>query len=140
MLLLVGIALAAVSAACSGGPPAGGWNLTAKLASGAAVPVAVRDTTGRITLAEVDPPGVGTDFANPPGQPDVVLVPWTGGNCDSRIEITIRSVDAGPGLVLDLQSTVASGACDAMAVGHVLRLTATGPVPVDRVIVQTVQP
>lgn len=53
-----------------------------------ALPVALHDETGMI--AAVQP--ASTDFSlagvtNPPGRPDVLLVSWVGGMCDSKVDL-----------------------------------------------------
>jgi hypothetical protein len=55
-----------------------------------------------------------------------------------RTEIGIRTVDAGPGHQLDVRT--AAGACDAVGVEHLIRLTAADAIPVDRVLVGAVEP
>jgi hypothetical protein len=141
IVLVLGIAAFAVSACRStSGGASRDWNLTAALPDGTSYPVIVRDTSGRITGVEIDPAGAGDGFTNPAGQPNVVVVPWTGGACDARTEITIGTVEAGPGLALDIRTIVAPRDCDAIGIEHLVRLTASGPVPADRVLVGTVQP
>lgn len=138
LVLCVGLT-AAIAWACTGTVPSREWNLSAVLPGGSSFPVVVHDTSGRITKVEIDPAGVHEGgFTNPFGQPNVVLVPWTAGACDPRTEITIRTVDAGPGLVLDVRT--AASVCDAIGVEHFIRLTATDAVPADRVLVGTVVP
>jgi len=127
-LLLV--VLAVVTAACGGritGPRE--WLSTATLVAGGSHTIAVRDTSGLVDSVEIDPPDAGVvgGIANPAAKPNVVVVPWTGGACDRRTEIAIAA--NGPGLALTVRTTVAPGSCDAIGVGHVLRLTTLQPIP-----------
>ena len=39
---------------------------------------------------------MASEISNPPGEANVVLVPWAGGACDVRTEITFKA--AGQGL------------------------------------------
>src|SRR5512144_3097539 len=71
-----------------------GWALSASRPDGRSFGVEVRDLSGRIRDVTVDPPGFEQMwFANPAGQPNVAIVPWTGGACDTRTVIEIRNVD-----------------------------------------------
>lgn len=123
-------ALALVLAGCSGrvqGPR--DWTMTSQLVSGGSQTVTVHDTSGRVDNAEIDPSGVAVTgpILSPAGQANVVLVPWTGGACDQLTQISIAG--NGPGLALTFRITTAPGVCDAIGVGHVLRLTASVAVP-----------
>ncbi len=111
------------------------WTQTAETTAGETVTVNVHDTSGRIDNAEVDPAGVGTfeGVANPAGQPKVLLVPWVGGACDQTTAIDIAA--AGSGLSIAIRTTVAPGDCDAIGVGHVLRLTGLEDLPASLVTV-----
>ena len=105
------------------------WTAAVEATSGRTSIIQVGDTSGRIDDAEIDPadlPAMG-DIANPPGQPNVVVVPWTGGACDERTDIAISG--AGNGLSIEIRITTAPGDCDAIGIGHALRLTGSGPLP-----------
>lgn len=135
------VLIGAIVASCAGVESAREWTLTASVPSGRAYPVIVHDLSGRVVDVELDPAGlVDGPFTNPAGQPNVVLVPWTGGACDTGTDITIRTVDGGPGMSLDVRTAVAPGGCDAIGVGHILRVTSVDAVPADRVLVGTVEP
>ena len=57
------------------------WTQTITAADGTTQEVVVRDESGRLTNVEIDPAGVppAMEISNPPGEANVVLVPWTGG-------------------------------------------------------------
>lgn len=116
------------------------WTETAELVSGGSFVIDVRDTSGRIDNVEIDPTGVQAPggVANPTGQPNVLLVPWTGGACDRRTDISISA--NGAGLAIAFQTTVSPQACDAIGVGHLLRLTSSQPIAPAQVRVSTAPP
>jgi len=91
--------------------------------------IIVRDTSGKIENVEIDPPGVQDPgaIANPDGQPNVVLVPWTGGACDT--ETTIDFAAQGDGLAGTLRIATSGDVCVMLAVPHLLRLTTNVPMP-----------
>jgi hypothetical protein len=110
------------------------WTTTVETISGRTSTVSVRDGSGRIEDARVDADvGPLGDIANPPGQPNVVLVNWVGGACDERTDITIA--EAASGLSIEIRTTAAPGDCDAIGIGHVLRLTGSGPLPAASIVV-----
>lgn len=128
LVFLVAIGLA--TTACGGrfvGPRE--WTLSATRVSGGTFVISVRDTSGRIEDVEIDPAGLAVpdEITNPAGQPNVVLVPWTGGACDQRTDIAIEP--RGSGIALTVHTTVAPGPCDAMGVLHVLRLSSLQELP-----------
>jgi hypothetical protein len=98
----------------------------------------VRDESGRLTNVEIDPAGVpvAMEISNPPGQANVVLVPWTGGACDKRTEITFKA--AGQGLAGTLRITTEGDMCIMIAVAHQLRLTSNEPLPAAQVTLEQV--
>ena len=116
------------------------WTDTAVTTAGETVTVNVHDTSGRIDNAEVDPTDVGQvgGMLNPTGQPKVLVVPWVGGACDKTTAIDIAA--AGSGLSITISTTVAPGECDAIGVGHVLRLTGLEDLPASLVTVTTPTP
>ncbi len=114
------------------------WTSSSELVGGGTYTIDVRDTSGRIDNVEIDPPNVqapAEGVANPPGQPNVLLVQWTGGACDERTDIAIDG--RGQGLAIKVATTVRPVDCDAIGVGHLLRLTAGEPLPADMVAVTT---
>lgn len=113
------------------------WTMSADLAAGGTSTVTVRDMSGRIDNVEFDPAGVDRfgPVVNPPGQPNAVIVPWTGGACDVRTTIDIAA--NGQGLGLTVRPTSNGQVCDMMAVGHALRLTAREALPAASVTVTT---
>ena len=114
------------------------WTQTVELDGGSSYTIDVRDTSGRIDNVEIDPPNVDAPaegVANPPGQPNVLLVQWTGGACDERTNIAIAG--QGQGLEIRIATKVRPVDCDSIGVGHALRLTAGEPLPADMVIVTT---
>jgi hypothetical protein len=105
------------------------WTMTAERSSGETYTVSVRDNSGRIEDVSVDPVGVAVPagIANAPGQPNVVLIPWTGGACDRTTAFAINATATG--LALTIRTTVAPGGCDAIGIGHVLQLRSSQPLP-----------
>lgn len=105
------------------------WSQEVELQDGSKQTITVRDTSGRITGVEFDPPGVQDPgvIANPDGQPNVVLVPWTGGACDTTTDIEFAA--AGTGLAGTLRIETSGDVCVMLAVPHVLQLTTSVPVP-----------
>lgn len=137
-LVLILVVAALVLGACSRIVGPRDWTQTAELADGRSIVVNVRDTSGRIDDVEVDPPAmdpVPDAVVNPPGQPNVLVVTWTGGACDERTDIEIAA--NGPGLAITINTTVANRDCDAIGIGHVLRLTSSQPLPANAVTVMT---
>ncbi len=138
-LLLVAAILVTVAAAgaCSRvvGPRV--WTASAELVAGGTYTVSVRDDSGRIDSVEIDPAGVtaAEPVSNPVGQPNVLLVSWVGGACDRQTDIGISGAAAG--LALTIRTTVAPGDCDAIGVDHLLRITASQPLPAAAVTVRT---
>lgn len=112
------------------------WTQTVTSADGAAQEIVVRDESGRLTNVEIDPQGVpmAMEISNPPGEANVVLVPWTGGACDVRTEITFTA--AGQGLAGTLRITTEGDMCIMLAVAHQLRLTSNAPLPAAQVTLQ----
>ena len=89
-----------------------------------------RSRTSR-SIRRASGPGV---IANPDGQPNVVLVPWTGGACDT--ETTIDFAAQGDGLAGTLAIQTTGDVCVMMAVPHLLRLTTNVPMPAASVTLQ----
>jgi hypothetical protein len=111
------------------------WVTSAELVTGGTITFDVRDESGRIDAAEIDPPGVTAPerVSNPVGEPGVLLVSWVGGACDERTDIGVAGSDQG--LVVTIKPTVAAGDCDAIGIGHTLRLTSANPLPASSVTV-----
>ncbi len=132
---LVLIALAVALAGCSRLVGARDWTMTAELAGGGTYAVTAHDASGRIDDVEIDPAGLGyvAGVANPAGQPNVVIVPWTGGACDASTRIDIAA--SGTGLAVTIRTTTTGVTCDAIGVAHAVRLTASGPLPAASVTV-----
>jgi hypothetical protein len=112
------------------------WTQTLEAAGGTSHEVVVRDESGRLTNVEFDPAGVGPamDISNPPGEPNVVIVPWASGSCDVRTEIVFTA--AGQGLAGTIKTTTTGQVCDMMAIQHQLRLTAATPLPAAQVTLE----
>jgi len=109
------------------------WTQGVTMADGTLHTITVRDTSGKIENVEIDPPGVQDPgvISNPDGQPNQVLVPWTGGACDKTT--TIEFAAQGDGLAGTLQIQATGDVCVMMAVPHLLRLTTNVPMPADQV-------
>ncbi len=113
------------------------WTMSASRVDGTQHTIRVRDTSGRIENVEIDPeePVEAADaVTNPPGQPNVVIVPWLGGACDTLTDIAIEG--SGSGLAITVTTTRAAGVCTAVGVPHELRVTGTGPLPAGSVQVR----
>ena len=115
------------------------WTQEVELQDGTKQTITVRDTSGKIENVEIDPPGVQDPgvIANPDGEPNVVLVPWTGGACD--IETQIDFAAQGDGLAGKLQIETSGDVCVMMAVPHLLRLTTNVPMPAASVSLESAQ-
>ena len=115
------------------------WTQQVTLQDGSTQTITVRDTSGKIANVEIDPPGVQDpgEIANPAGEPNVVLVPWTGGACDT--ETSIDFATQGNGLAGELRIETSGDVCVAMAVPHLLRLTTNVPMPAASVTLEFAQ-
>ena len=138
--LPLAVVVALVAGACSlttsvAGPQE--WTQTLSSADGTSQTVVVRDESGRLTDVEIDPAGVpvAMEISNPPGEANVVLVPWTGGACDKRTDITFKA--AGQGLAGTLRIATEGEMCIMIAVAHQLRLTSSEPLPAAQVTLDT---
>jgi predicted small secreted protein len=110
------------------------WTMQAARTDGTSYSIRVRDTSGRIDNVEIDPtePVPALDSPeNPPGEPNLVLVPWTGGECDTQTDILIEG--GGPGLVITVATSSTATACNDVGVPHMLRIRGSGPLPADSV-------
>ena len=112
------------------------WTQEVTADDGSKQTIVVRDESGRLTDVQIDPQGVpiAQEISNPPGEPNVVLVPWTGGACDVRTEITFKP--AGQGLAGTLRITTGGDICIMIAIPHQLRLTAATPLPAAQVTLE----
>lgn len=131
-------AIALTLAACTTITGPREWSQAVVSTAGETYTIRVRDATGRIDSVDIDPAGVTAPpdaVANPAGQPNVLLVQWTGGACDDRTDVDI--VAGGPGLAITIRTTARPVDCDAIGVGHLLRLTAGEPLPANAVTVTT---
>jgi len=137
VILVLLVLIATVLGGCSRVTGPRSWITTGELAAGGTVTFAVRDESGRIDDAEIDPAGViALDaVSNPAGEPGVLLVAWVGGACDERTDIGM-SGDA-QGLIVTIMPTAAGGDCDAIGIGHMVRLTSSQPLPAATVTVRT---
>jgi hypothetical protein len=112
------------------------WKQTVETDGGSTQEIVVRDESGRLTNVEIDPAGVpmAMEISNPAGVANVVLVPWTGGACDKRTEITFQA--AGQGLAGTLKITTEGDMCIMIAIAHQLRLTSNEPLPAAQVTLE----
>ena len=136
LISLIVVLLAALAlAGCSRIVGPRSWTATAQRIGGGSYLIDVSDTSGRVDGLEIDPPGLGVvgGVINPPGQPNVVVVPWTGGACDERTDIAIAP--NGQGLAISIATRVLPGVCDAIGVEHTLRITSGQPLPAAAVTV-----
>ena len=140
MRFILSLALVAlVAGACGAASSVIGpreWSQTVTAADGSQQDIVVRDESGRLTNVEIDPAGVAmaTEISNPPGEANVVLVPWTGGACDKRTEISFKA--AGQGLAGTLRITTEGDMCIMIAIAHQLRLTSNEPLPAAQVTLE----
>jgi hypothetical protein len=139
LVLPLAVAVAVVASACSLTSSVTGpreWTQTVTSADGSTQEIVVRDESGRLTNVEIDPQGVpmASEITNPPGGANVVLVPWTGGACDKRTEITFKA--AGQGLAGTLKVDTEGDICIMIAVAHQLRLTSGEPLPAAQVTLE----
>lgn len=137
LVLLVVVALSASACDRTRVPATRTWTAAAESVNGRTFVVNVRDTSGRIDNVEIDPAGLPVlgDIANPPGQPNLVIVPWTGGACDEQTDIEIAA--NGAGLAISMRTRLSAGVCDAMGVGHILRITGLAAIPAAAVTVSS---
>ena len=113
------------------------WTMSSSGVDGTQHTIRVRDTSGRIENVEIDPVEpveAGDAVTNPPGQPNVVIVPWLGGACDTLTDIAIEG--SGAGLAITVTTTMAPGVCRAVGVPHELRVSGAGPLPAGSVQVR----
>jgi hypothetical protein len=113
------------------------WTMQAARTDGTSYSIRVRDTSGRIDNVEIDPtePVPQLDSPeNPPGEPNLVLVPWTGGECDTQTDILIEG--GGPGLVITVATSSTATACNDVGVPHMLRIRGSSPLPAGAVQVR----
>lgn len=130
--------LAVVLAGCNRIVGPRSFAMSALTTTGEPWSVTVDDTSAALTDASVDPTPFFVDATglpfNPPGSPDIVVIPWTGGACDRLTTFNIASRDGG-GLVVAYKIQVAPGACDAIGVLHQLVLKTSPAIPAGRVTV-----
>ena len=112
------------------------WTQEVTTDTGSKQTIVVHDESGRLTDVQINPQGVpmATEISNPPNEPNVVLVPWTGGACDVRTEITFKA--AGQGLAGTLKVETSGEICIMIAIPHQLRLTAATPLPAAQVTLE----
>ncbi|HEY3334204.1 MAG TPA: hypothetical protein VGK16_03115 [Candidatus Limnocylindrales bacterium] len=135
LLAVATVALAACGLTAVTGPRA--WSQQATLADGTTQTISVRDESGRLANVEINPAGVAmaSEISNPPGAPNVVLVPWAGGACDVTTEFVFTA--AGQGLAGTVKVTTSGGVCNMMAIQQQLRLTSSAPLPAAQVTLTT---
>jgi hypothetical protein len=106
------------------------WTMQAARVDGSTYSIRVRDTSGRVDNVEIDPeepvPQPGGPM-NPPGEPNVAVISWTGGACDTETDVLIEG--DGSGLVVTIGVGNPAAACGDVGVPHELRLHGSGPLP-----------
>jgi hypothetical protein len=138
-LVVIASAAALVVGACSITSSVTGpreWTQTVEADGGSTQEIVVRDESGRLTDVQIDPQGapMAAEISNPPNEPNVVLVPWTGGACDVKTTITFKA--AGQGLAGTLKVETSGDICIMIAIPHQLRLTAATPLPAAQVTLE----
>lgn len=128
LLLVVGVLAACNVTSVVSSPRE--WKAEAELADGSKTSITVRDTSGRLTNVEINPAGVSANEISNEA-PNVVLVPWTAGACDTATVIEFAA--AGQGLAGTLKITTTGDVCTMQAIPQVLRLTSDAPLPADQV-------
>jgi len=105
------------------------WTTAVSRTDGTTDAVTVHDESGIVNDAQVDPPNVqvpnGVEVA--PGKPNVILLRWVGGTCDTLTAIDIKA--AAGGLAVQTAIMTAPGPCDLVAIPHVLQLTLAKAIP-----------
>ena len=132
------LVLAVVLAGCNRIVGPRSFAMSAATVAGETWSVTVNDTSAAVTDASVDPTPFFVDATglpfNPPGSPDTVVIPWTGGACDRVTTFNVASRDGG-GLNVTYKIQVAPGACDAIGILHQLVLKTSPAIPAGRVMV-----
>ena len=129
LLLVVGVLAACNITTVVSGPRE--WTAEAEGVDGSKTSITVRDTSGRLTNVEINPVGVSANEISNEA-PNVVLVPWTAGACDTSTVIEFAA--AGQGLAGTLDITTSGDICTMQAIPQVLRLTSDAPLPADQVM------
>jgi hypothetical protein len=130
------LAVPVLLAACSSLAGVSGthdWSQQATLPDGTVTTITVHDESGRLTNVEFNPQGVAmaSEISNPPGEANVVLVPWAGGACDVKTEFVFKP--NGQGLAGTIKTTTSGQVCNMMAILQQLRLTSNAPLPAAQV-------
>jgi hypothetical protein len=114
------------------------FSFSAVTTAGASWTVVVNDTSGRVKDIQVDPTPALADVTgqpfNPAGSPNVLVVPWVGGACDTRTTFTVEPGGNGR-VAISYRIDVAPGDCDAIGVSHQLVLRTDPAVPAGTVTV-----
>lgn len=100
--------------------------------SGETWTVQVVDNSGRVTNIDLDPaPAIrGPSDApfNDPAASSRLVVPWTGGSCDTLTSFTVESGSGGQ-ITISYDTAVAPGVCDLVGIGHQLVLETDPALP-----------
>jgi hypothetical protein len=97
---------------------------------GVNLPVVVLDHTRLVAAVAPEVPA-GRGIRNMNGQPDVLVVGWSGGACDTQATFDFRT--AGTGYVLELATHRRPGPCEEAQVGWSVGLVLTSPLEAARV-------
>jgi hypothetical protein len=96
---------------------------------GIELPVVVLDRTGLI--ASVAPEAAGPGVGNLDGQPDVLIVGWSGGACDTGTTFEFTSADTG--FVLEQVTETLPGVCPAVELSWGIGFYLVSPLDASRV-------
>jgi hypothetical protein len=131
--LHVGLLLALLVVAC--GPPAGTlFKTTLTTEDGSyPMPVTLGDTTGMVVSVEPTTvaawPGDEPAVTAEPGNPNVLILSWMGGACESETVVGFWPVDGGFGMyVAPRGGPGLGGGCPAIGLFRAVRITLTEPV------------
>lgn len=93
----------------------------------AALPVTIRDGTGRVVSAEPMRAGAGADVVSrDPDRANALVIAWTGGMCDVRAEVAV--VQVGPEIHFGVNTERADGPCRLAGITRAISVGFDGPV------------
>ncbi|HEX3265453.1 MAG TPA: hypothetical protein VHR16_07270 [Candidatus Limnocylindrales bacterium] len=107
-----------------------------------ALPVLVTDHAGAVVSIDAAPVGLrpiaDDGFMPVPGAPNALVIHWTGGDCDSKVDIDVQG--SGGDLNFSLATTVRPVPCDAVGVPRSILVTLAAPLDPSRTSLVVVKP